>query len=85
MADAEVVWRRFEKEGCSVRLLHPQRFCDGLWRLVARLESFLQCPVGCNAYLTPAGTQGFAPHWWGGPLSRHCCGMVPLCALLGSS
>ncbi|KAL4857945.1 putative anion transporter 6 [Chlorella vulgaris] len=63
MADADVVWRRFEKEGCSVRMLHPQRFCDQLWRLVAALESYLQCPVGCNAYLTPPGTQGFAPHW----------------------
>ncbi|KAL4421692.1 hypothetical protein ABPG77_010636 [Micractinium sp. CCAP 211/92] len=62
MADAAVVWRRFD-EGCSVRILHPQRFCDPLWHLVARLESFLQCPVGCNSYLTPAGTQGFAPHW----------------------
>ena len=62
MAKPEVVWRRFA-EGCSVRLLHPQRFCDGLWRLLSRLESFLQCPVGCNSYLTPAGTQGFAPHW----------------------
>ncbi|PRW56353.1 cupin 4 isoform A [Chlorella sorokiniana] len=62
IADPEVVWRRF-KEGCSVRVLHPQRFSDPLWRLVARLESFLQCPVGCNSYLTPAGTQGFAPHW----------------------
>ena len=109
-----------------MRVLHPQRFCDGLWRLVARLESYLQvgpcwgpplasvrcaalrcaatvhgadaamhaqrdraaatrpsrttarpslpspqratcglrqCPVGCNSYLTPPGTQGFAPHW----------------------
>jgi hypothetical protein len=63
MADADVVWRRFEKEGCSVRMLHPQRFCDQLWRLVAALEAYLQCPVGCNAYLTPPGTQGFAPHW----------------------
>ncbi len=63
MADAVVVARRFDKEGCSVRLLHPQRFCDPLWRLTARLESYLQCPVGCNAYLTPPGTQGFAPHW----------------------
>lgn len=43
--------------------LPVQRFSDPLWRLVARLESFLQCPVGCNTYLTPAGTQGFAPHW----------------------
>ncbi|PSC72885.1 cupin 4 [Micractinium conductrix] len=62
LADAATVWRRFG-DGCSVRLLHPQRFSDPLWRLVSRLESFLQCPVGCNAYLTPGGTQGFAPHW----------------------
>lgn len=34
MADAAVVWRRFD-EGCSVRILHPQRFCDPLWHLVS--------------------------------------------------
>ena len=39
------------------------RYSDALWHLLARLESFLQCCVGCNAYLTPASTQGFAPHW----------------------
>lgn len=33
MADAAVVWRRYT-EGCSVRILHPQRFCDPLWHLV---------------------------------------------------
>lgn len=33
MADAAVVWRRYT-EGCSVRILHPQRFFDPLWHLV---------------------------------------------------
>jgi len=36
----------------------PQRFSDELWRLLAALEGQLGCLVGCNAYLTPAGTQG---------------------------
>ena len=39
----------------------PQRFSDELWRLLAALESQLGCLVGCNAYLTPKGTQGA---WW---------------------
>lgn len=62
VAEPAAVWRRFG-EGCSVRLLHPQRHCDPLYRLLARLEAHLRCAVGCNAYLTPPGAQGFAPHW----------------------
>ena len=34
-----------------------------LYRLLARLEGYLSCCVGCNVYLTPPGSQGFAPHW----------------------
>ena len=56
-ADAELVWRRFSKEGCSLRLLHPQRWHDELWRTLAPLEAFFGCAMGCNAYLTPAGSQ----------------------------
>ena len=85
-----MVWRRFSEEGCSVRVLHPQRYCDALWRVVARLEAFLQCPVGANAYLTPAGSQGFAPHWcvgrgaggWGATAVRGCLLSSPASCLV---
>ncbi len=40
----------------------PQRFLSPLWRLLASLEGQLGCLVGCNAYLTPGGAQGLAPH-----------------------
>ncbi len=40
------------------------RWHDPLWRLLAALEEELGCNVGSNAYLTPAGSQGFAPHWY---------------------
>ena len=39
------------------------RWHDPLWRLLAALEEELGCNVGSNVYLTPAGSQGFAPHW----------------------
>lgn len=32
MADAAHVWQHFE-EGCSVRVLHPQRWVDPLWKV----------------------------------------------------
>lgn len=57
------VWARLTKSGCSVRLLRPQEHSDALWRLCAHLECFLGCAVGANAYLTPAKSQGFAPHF----------------------
>lgn len=36
----------------------PQRFSGEAWRLLAALEAQLGCLAGCNAYLTPPGTQG---------------------------
>lgn len=61
-ADAAEVWRNFKEQGCSLRVLHPQRWSDSLHLLLHVLERHWNCAVGCNAYLTPAGSQGFAPH-----------------------
>ena len=53
--------------GASLRLLHPQRWPTAAGARVraalASLEGFFECIVGCNAYFTPPGHQGFAPHW----------------------
>ena len=62
-ADASTVLRRFNKESCSVRVLHPQRWVEPVYKLLSMLEVELRSPVGCNAYLTPPSSQGFAPHW----------------------
>jgi hypothetical protein len=56
IADANVVQQRYLK-GCSVRLLHPQQWSAAIARLLAPLEQMLQCCLGCNVYLTPAGSQ----------------------------
>lgn len=56
-------WNQFQTKGCSLRLLRPQQHSDSLWSLCSLLESYFQCMVGSNAYLTPSGTQGFAPHF----------------------
>lgn len=63
VASAATVMRRFEREGCSVRILHPQRWVEPIYKLLSFLEDELRSPVGCNAYLTPPSSQGFAPHW----------------------
>lgn len=60
---AKDAWRMLSEEGCSLRLLRPQQYCDALWRLCAHLEEFLGCAVGVNVYITPGGSQGFAPHF----------------------
>ena len=56
------MWKNY-KDGCSVRLLCPQKFCDKVWKLLSVLEEEWGCMAGSNTYLTPAGTQGFAPHY----------------------
>eukprot|EP00820_Chromera_velia_P015743 Cvel_25544.t1-p1 / transcript=Cvel_25544.t1 / gene=Cvel_25544 / organism=Chromera_velia_CCMP2878 / gene_product=Bifunctional lysine-specific demethylase and, putative / transcript_product=Bifunctional lysine-specific demethylase and, putative / location=Cvel_scaffold2907:21316-22194(+) / protein_length=190 / sequence_SO=supercontig / SO=protein_coding / is_pseudo=false len=46
----------------TFQVLQPQRFEDEIWNVCARLEQKLSCLVGCNAYITPQGSQGLAPH-----------------------
>jgi len=57
-----VMWD-FYSNGCSVRMLNPQTFHAGVWRLCSTLQDHFNSMVGANVYLTPPGTQGFAPHW----------------------
>jgi len=57
-----VMWD-FYNNGCSIRLLNPQTFHNAVWRLCSTLQDCFQSMVGANVYLTPPGTQGFAPHW----------------------
>eukprot|EP00026_Physarum_polycephalum_P007994 Phypoly_transcript_08067.p1 GENE.Phypoly_transcript_08067~~Phypoly_transcript_08067.p1 ORF type:complete len:491 (+),score=78.22 Phypoly_transcript_08067:42-1514(+) len=61
-AFAPTVWKYY-REGCSVRLKNPQTFHDGLWKMLATLQEYFGCFVGANTYLTPAGSQGFSPHY----------------------
>ena len=64
LVDADAVWtRRFGEERRSVRLLHPQTRCDATWKILATLERYFECACGCNVYVTPANSQGFAPHY----------------------
>lgn len=61
-ATAKDVWKHFA-DGCSVRLLCPQKYSDGIWKMLSILEAEWGCMAGSNTYLTPKGTQGFAPHY----------------------
>eukprot|EP01062_Namystynia_karyoxenos_P015462 TRINITY_DN15605_c0_g1_i1.p1 TRINITY_DN15605_c0_g1~~TRINITY_DN15605_c0_g1_i1.p1 ORF type:complete len:640 (+),score=247.86 TRINITY_DN15605_c0_g1_i1:82-1920(+) len=55
--------REFFSKGWSLQWLQPQHVDDSLAEFVAVLESEFGCLVGVNAYLTPPGTQGLAPHY----------------------
>lgn len=57
IADPDVVWARYSRDGCSVRLLHPQRWFEHLADTLAKLEEVFSSCVGCNAYLTPANAK----------------------------
>ncbi|NWU88859.1 RIOX1 oxygenase, partial [Upupa epops] len=57
-----VAWD-FYRNGCSLRLLSPQAFSPTVWHLLSVLQEHFGSMVGANTYLTPPGTQGFAPHY----------------------
>ncbi|XP_009818539.2 ribosomal oxygenase 1 [Gavia stellata] len=57
-----VVWD-FYQNGCSLRLLSPQAFSPTVWHFLSILQEHFGSMVGANTYLTPPGTQGFAPHY----------------------
>lgn len=61
-ANAPLVWDYYAN-GCSVRLLNPQTYFKKIHQLTTTLQEFFECFVGANLYLTPPGTQGFAPHY----------------------
>ncbi|XP_059480956.1 ribosomal oxygenase 1 [Neocloeon triangulifer] len=56
------VWEAY-KNGCSIRMLNPQTFNKHVFALNVVLQEFFGTMVGANLYLTPPGTQGFAPHY----------------------
>ncbi|KAJ8356647.1 hypothetical protein SKAU_G00194410 [Synaphobranchus kaupii] len=56
------VWN-FYKRGCSLRMMNPQAFSSTVWNVLSILQEQFNSMVGANVYLTPAGTQGFAPHY----------------------
>ncbi|XP_015720108.1 ribosomal oxygenase 1 [Coturnix japonica] len=57
-----VVWD-FYQNGCSLRLLSPQAFSTTVWHFLSILQEHFGSMAGANTYLTPPGTQGFAPHY----------------------
>nr|XP_020459648.1 bifunctional lysine-specific demethylase and histidyl-hydroxylase NO66-like isoform X2 [Monopterus albus] len=56
------VWAFYES-GCSLRMLNPQAFSSTVWNVLSILQEQFGSMVGANVYLTPPGTQGFAPHY----------------------
>ena len=61
--DPDVVWKAFSSGGFSIRLVQPQQWHQASFELCSCLQEHFGHPVGCAAYLTPAGSQGFPPHY----------------------
>ncbi|XP_074088194.1 ribosomal oxygenase 1 [Macrotis lagotis] len=59
---AATAWALY-RDGCSLRLLCPQAFSAAVWQVLSVLQEHFGSMVGANAYLTPPGAQGFAPHY----------------------
>ncbi|KAL3266727.1 hypothetical protein HHI36_010888 [Cryptolaemus montrouzieri] len=61
-ANPSALWD-FYSNGCSVRILNPQTYNKKVHLLVSTLQEYFGSMVGVNVYLTPPGSQGFAPHF----------------------
>lgn len=62
--DQNLLWEQYHQQGCTIRLLCPQKHFDSVHALLSLLEQEWGCMVGANAYLTPPNqSQGFAPHY----------------------
>lgn len=53
----------YYNNGCSIRILNPQTYDQKVHLLIATLQEYFGTMVGTNVYLTPPGSQGFAPHF----------------------
>lgn len=51
------------KAGATLQVLHPQQFHSAVRATMAALERSFGALFGANAYVTPAGQQGLAPHY----------------------
>ncbi|CAE7587568.1 RIOX1 [Symbiodinium natans] len=49
-------------DGCSVQVVHPQRFAAPVAELLKRLEAHFGCLWGANSFRTPPGSMGFKAH-----------------------
>eukprot|EP00439_Symbiodinium_sp_Y106_P058809 s473_g8.t1 len=49
-------------DGCSVQVVHPQRFSTPVAELLKRLEAHFGCLWGANSFRTPPGSMGFKAH-----------------------
>ena len=50
-------------DGYTIELYQPQRYCDELWKILERLESYFGCLVSSTAYITPNNSQTFTPRY----------------------
>ncbi|KAG5885569.1 hypothetical protein JTB14_003767 [Gonioctena quinquepunctata] len=53
----------YYSNGCSIRVLNPHTYDQKVHLLLATLQEYFGTMVGANVYLTPPGSQGFAPHY----------------------
>lgn len=53
----------YYSNGCSIRVLNPHTYDQKVHILLSTLQEYFGTMVGANIYLTPPGSQGFAPHY----------------------
>lgn len=61
-ATPSALWDYYSN-GCSIRVLNPHTYNHKVHLLLSTLQEYFGCMVGANVYLTPPGSQGFAPHY----------------------
>lgn len=64
--DGQITIKQFDKlmedDKATFQVHQPQRFNNGLWKLMEKMETYFGSLAGSNVYITPADSQGLAPH-----------------------
>ncbi|KAL0484801.1 jcdg [Acrasis kona] len=61
--DRDLVWNYYNMLRCSIRILRPHEYDNTIGLMLNKMERYFNLGAGCNAYLTPSQSQGFAPHY----------------------
>ncbi|UYV72646.1 C14orf169 [Cordylochernes scorpioides] len=57
-----IVWDCYQN-GCNINFVSPQTYIRAVWKLGSILQEYFESAIKLDIYLTPPGSQGYAPRF----------------------